>query len=147
MRSLALLLFLACFSISACAQIAIENAWSRATAPGAKIAAGYMTLHNKSATADRLVGGSSAMAAKVETHVTLKDGDIMRMREVKGYALPANGSFELSPAGAHLMLVDIKKPFKEGDRIPLTLRFERAGEVRTELVVSRSRPVSEHSKH
>jgi copper(I)-binding protein len=138
---------LAFFSISASAQIAIENPWSRATAPGVKIAAGYMTLRNKSATPDRLVGGSTPMAGKVETHVTMKDGDIMRMREVKGYAVPANGSFELSPAGAHLMLIDIKKPFKEGDRIPLTLRFEKAGEVKTELVVSRSGPPADHKVH
>ena len=143
MRSLALL-FLAFFPISAWAQIAIENPWSRATAPGAKIAAGYMTLRNKSATADRLVGGSSPMAAKVETHLTVKDGDIMRMREVKGYDVPANGSFELKPGGAHLMLVDIKKPFKEGDSIPVTLRFEKAGEIKTQFVVSRSGPPSEH---
>jgi copper(I)-binding protein len=82
----------------------------------------------------------------VETHVTVKDGDIMRMREVKGYEVPAQGSFELKPGGAHLMLVDIKKPFKEGDRVPLTLRFEKAGEIKTELVVSRSGPPGEH-KH
>jgi copper(I)-binding protein len=147
MRSSALFLFLVFFSVPAWAQIEIENPWSRATAPGTRIAVGYMTIRNKSATPDRLVGGSSPMAAKVETHVTLKDGDIMRMREVKGYEVPAKGSFELSPAGAHLMLVDIKKPFKEGDRIPLTLRFEKAGEVKTELVVSRSGPPAEHRMH
>jgi copper(I)-binding protein len=70
----------------------------------------------------------------------------MRMREVKGYEVPAQGSFELKPGGAHLMLVDIKKPFKEGDTIPVTLRFEKAGEIKTELVVSRSGPPGEH-KH
>jgi copper(I)-binding protein len=68
----------------------------------------------------------------------------MRMREVKGYEVPANGSFELKPGGAHLMLVDVRRPFREGDRIPLTLRFEKAGEIKTELVVSRSAPPSGH---
>jgi copper(I)-binding protein len=130
----------------ALAQIEIENPWSRATAPGAKIAAGYMTIRNKSAAPDRLLGGSSPLAAKLETHVTMKDGDIMRMREVKGYEVPAKGSFELKPGGAHLMLVDIKRPFKEGDRIPVTLRFEKAGEVKTELVVSSAAP-GEHKMH
>jgi copper(I)-binding protein len=65
---------------------------------------------------------------------------------VKGYEVPAKGSFELKPGGAHLMLVDIKKPFKEGDRIPLTLRFEKAGEVKIELVVS-SGPPGDHKMH
>jgi copper(I)-binding protein len=140
------LLLAVLFSISlpALAQIQIDHPWSRATAPGAKIAAGYLTMRNDSAAADRLLGGSSPLAAKVETHVTVKDGDIMRMREVKGYEVPAKGSFELKPGGAHLMLVDIKQPFKEGDRIPLTLRFEKAGEIKTELVVSRSGPPSGH---
>jgi hypothetical protein len=147
MRRLALFSVLIFFSLPAWSQVEIENPWSRATAPSVKIAAGYMVIRNKSASADRLIGGSSPMAAKVETHVTMKDGDIMRMREVKGYEVPANGSFALSPAGAHLMLIDIKKPFKEGDRIPLTLRFEKAGEVKTELVVSRSPPAAEHKMH
>ena len=115
-------------------QIHIENAWTRATPPGAKIAAGYMTIRNGSATPERLVGASSP-AARVETHVTLKDGDISRMRPVKGYDIPANGVFELRPGGAHLMLVDLKAPLKEGDRVPLVLRFQRSGEVKVELEV------------
>jgi copper(I)-binding protein len=145
MKSL-LLALLFPISLPALAQIEIENPWSRATAPGARIAAGYMTIRNKSAAPDRLLDASTPLAAKVETHVTMKDGDIMRMREVKGYEIPANGSFELKPGGAHLMLVEIKKPFKEGDRIPVTLRFEKAGELKTEFVVS-SGPPGEHTKH
>jgi copper(I)-binding protein len=117
-------------------QIEVEQAWARATAPGAKVAAGYMVMRNKSAAADRLVGIASPAAARVETHVTRRDGDIARMREVTGYDVPANGSFELKPGGAHLMFVDIRKPFREGERIPATLRFEKAGEVRVEFHVS-----------
>ena len=122
-------------STAAFAQVEIENAWSRATPPGAKVAAGYLTIRNKSAAVDRLVGASSPAAARVETHVTEKQGEVMRMREVKGYEVPAKGSFELKPGGAHLMLVDVRRPFKEGDRIPLVLRFQNAGEVKTELEV------------
>jgi copper(I)-binding protein len=129
----------------ALAQIQIENGWARATAPGAKIAAGYMTIRNAAATPDKLVAASSPAAERVETHLTVKDGDIFRMREVKGYEIPARGSFELKPGGAHLMLVNIKAPFKEGDKIPLTLRFERAGEVKTELQVGRLTDAGKHA--
>ena len=104
---------------------------------GAKVAAGYMTIRNKAASADRLVGVASAAAARVETHVTVRDGDIMRMREVQGYDIPAGGSFELKPGGPHLMFVDIKQPFREGERIPVTLEFEKAGQVRVEFPVAR----------
>jgi len=130
-----LLLAVACFSIPAWAQIEIDKPWSRATPPGAKLAAGYMVVRNRSASADRLLGASSPLAGRMETHLTVKDGEIMRMREVKGYAVPAKGSFELKPGGAHLMFVDIKRPFKEGDRIPATLRFEKAGEIKLEFQV------------
>jgi copper(I)-binding protein len=113
--------------------ITIDEPWSRATPPGAKIGAGYMTI--RSAAADRLVGASSPAAARVELHVTEKKGDVMRMRQVEGYDLPAGGSFVLAPGGAHLMLVDLKAPLKEGAKVPLTLRFRKAGEVKVELQV------------
>jgi hypothetical protein len=99
-----------------------------------------------SGAADRLVGASSPAAAKVELHVTEKKGDVMRMREVKAYDIPAKGSFELAPGGAHLMLVDLKAPFKEGAKVPLTLRFEKAGEVKVELQV-RALGASGHGSH
>jgi copper(I)-binding protein len=130
-----LVFLLSMVSTSVLAQVEVQDAWSRATPPGAKVAAGYMTLRNKSATPDRLVGASSPAAARVETHTMEMTGDVMRMREVKGYEVPAKGSFELKPGGAHLMLVDIKRPLKEGERVPLVLRFEKAGEVKTELAV------------
>ncbi len=133
-------LFIVFFSMSlpALAQIDIENPWSRATAPGAKLAAGYMVIRNRSASPDRLIGASSPLAARMETHVTVKDGEILRMREVKGYDVPAKGSYELKPGGAHLMFVDIRRPFKDGDKIPVTLRLQNAGEVKAEFQVSRS---------
>jgi copper(I)-binding protein len=120
---------------SACSQVEVSDAWIRATAPGQKTAAGYMTIRNKSSQPERLVGGSSQAAAKVETHVSLKDGDIMRMREVKGYDIPAKGTFELKPNGSHLMLVDLKKPLKEGDKVPVVLKFEKSGEVKVDFEV------------
>jgi copper(I)-binding protein len=140
-----LFLFAALAASPALAQIKIENAWARATAPGGKMAAGYVTIRSDSALPDRLVGVASPAAEKVEMHVTIKDGEVFRMREVKGYDVPARGSFELKPGGAHLMFVNIKAPFKEGGKVPLTLRFERAGEVTTELSVGRLTDTPRHS--
>jgi copper(I)-binding protein len=133
MRYLVALLSLV--STSVFSQVEVTDAWSRATPPGAKVAAGYLVMQNKAAAADKLIGASSPMAARVETHVTDKQGEVLRMREVKGYDVPAKGSFELKPSGAHLMLVDIKRPFKAGEKIPLVLRFQNAGEIKTELEV------------
>ena len=126
---------LALAAAPAWAQVAVEDPWARATPPVAKVGAGYMTLRNKSSSADRLVGAASPAAARVEMHVTERSGEVMRMREVRAYDIPAGGSFTLAPGGAHLMLVDLKAPLKAGARVPLTLRFEKAGEVKVELEV------------
>ena len=130
-----LLFAFALVAVPASAQVSIEDPWSRATAPGAKVGAGYFTIRNQSGKADKLLGASSPAAARVETHVVEQQGDVMRMREVKGYDVPAKGSFELKPGGPHLMLVDIRRPLKEGDKVPLVLRFQNAGEVKVELAV------------
>jgi len=125
------------------AQITVQEAWARATPPGAKIAAGYLTVRNAGA-ADRLVSASSPAAERVETHISIREGDISRMREVKGYEVPARGALELKPGGAHLMLVNIKAPLKDGMTVPLTLRFEKAGEIKTQLEV---RPLTGGESH
>ena len=142
------LLCLASFSLAA--QVAIEKPWARATAPGAKVAGGYMVIRNAGAAADRLVSASSPAAVKVELHVHVNEGGVMKMREVPGYDVPATGSFELKPGGAHLMFTEIKRPFKEGEKLPVTLKFEKAGEIRAEFHVGRlggsSAPAMQH-KH
>jgi copper(I)-binding protein len=146
MRYLALGLLLV--ATAAWSQVEIEKPWIRATPPGAKIAAGYITIRNKGSQPDRLVGASSPMAAKVQTHVTVKDGEVLRMREVKGYEIPAKGTFELKPGGAHLMLVDIKQALKEGDKVPVTLKFEKSRDVTVEFLVSGlAGPPAQHHNH
>jgi copper(I)-binding protein len=134
-------------SFPAFGQVEVEKPWLRATAPGVKIAAGYLTVRNKSASPERLFGGATSAAARVETHVHIKDGEIMRMREVNGYDIPPRGSLELKPGGAHLMLVDLKQPLIEGDTVPVTLKFERAGEVKIDFHVGRLAAPPSHHKH
>lgn len=131
----------------ALAQVTVENAWARATPPGARIGAGYFTLRNTGTTADRLLAVSSPAAARVETHVTVKEGDVSKMREVKGYEVPAKGSLELKPGGSHLMFVDIKAPFKEGQRIEALLRFAKAGDVKVQFEVRPLGSASHEHQH
>jgi copper(I)-binding protein len=130
---LSTLIFFSAFAVQA--QVQVEKPWTRATAPGANVAGGYMLIRNQGATGDRLVGASSPASAKVEMHVHINDNGVMKMREVRGYDVPAKGSFELKPGGAHLMFMDIKRPFKEGEKLPVKLKFEKAGEVDAEFQV------------
>ena len=130
-----LILLLLFVSAPALAQVQIEKPRSRATAPGASVAGGYMLIRNQGAAGDRLVAASSPVAGKVELHVQVNDNGVMKMREVTGYDVPARGSFELKPGGAHLMFIGIKRPFKEGEKLPVKLKFEKAGEVNAEFQV------------
>ena len=50
-------------------------------------------------------------------------------------ALEANGKLAFAPGGYHLMLMDLKTPLKQGDKVPLTLEFEKAGKVTLSLDV------------
>lgn len=136
------------FSFSVQAQVQIEKPWARATAPGAKVAGGYMVIRNAGATGDKLVSASSPAAAKVELHVHVNENGVMKMREVPAYDVPAKGSFELKPGGAHLMFMDIKRPFREGEKLPVKLKFEKAGEVDAEFQVGGLGGASTaHQKH
>ena len=132
---------------SALSQVSVENPWARPTPPNARLAAGYLTVVNASGAPDRLVGASSPAAARVEMHVNIKDGDILRMREVKDLKLPAGGRLELKPVGAHLMFVNIKAPFRQGDTVPVTLRFEKGGEVEVALPVGQPAPAAAGHQH
>jgi copper(I)-binding protein len=113
----------------------IRHPWSRATPPGATVAAVYLLVRNRSARAERLLGASTPLAGRVELHEGAKDGDVSRMRATTAVTIPPNGKVEFGPSGKHLMLVELKRPLKEGERIPLVLRFERAGEVPVEVEI------------
>ena len=109
--------------------ISIGHPWARPTGAGQAVGGGFMTLTNGGTAADRLVAVSTAVSASVELHTMRMEGDVMRMRQVEAIELPAGGSVELKPGGLHLMLMGLKQPLKPGDTFPLTLRFEKAGEV------------------
>jgi copper(I)-binding protein len=110
--------------------LVISQAWSRATPAGAKVASGYLTIVNKGAAPDRLIGGSSDAAVKVEVHEMASNGGVMTMHELAGgLAVTPGATVTLAPGGYHLMLSDIRKPLKQGESLPITLKFERAGDV------------------
>ena len=110
--------------------LVITQAWSRATPGGAKIAGAYLTIENRGSTPDRLVGGSGNVAAKVEVHEMAMKNGVMTMRSLdKGLAIEPGKTVKLAPGGYHLMLFDLKSPLKQGDKVPLTLEFEKAGNV------------------
>jgi copper(I)-binding protein len=110
--------------------LVITQPWSRATPGGAKIAGGYLMIENNGAAPDRLVSGSGDFAGKVEIHEMAMNNGVMTMRPLdKGLVIEPGKTVKLAPGGYHLMLMDLKTPLKQGDKVPLTLEFEKAGKV------------------
>ena len=108
----------------------IDHPWSRATPAGAKVAAGYLTVTNKGSQADRLVSATSSAAGMVEIHeMAMKDG-VMTMRPITGgLTIEPGKTVTLAPGGYHIMFMDLKSPFKLGEKVQATLQFEKAGKV------------------
>jgi periplasmic copper chaperone A len=116
--------------------LTIQHPWSRETAPGQAVGGGFMTITNKGASEDRLVSGTSPVAAEVQLHTMTMDGGVMRMRQVEGgIAVPARCALELKPGSYHIMFMGLKRQLRQGERFPVTLRFQRAGRVTVQFAV------------
>ncbi len=148
---------LALASATAFAQaVKVESPWARPTAQGQAAGGGFLRIVGGAA-GDRLVSASSEIAGRVELHSMTMDGDVMRMRQVDAIDVPAGKTVDLAPGGLHVMFLDLKAPLKTGSSIPLTLRFEKAGEVKVDVKVQTAAPAGmpamkgdakhEHHKH
>ncbi len=129
--------------------IEIAHPWSRATPPGATTGAGYLKLTNEGQTADRLVSAASPAAKDVQIHEMRVDNGVMTMRQLPdGLSVPAGETVALEPSSYHLMLMGLAQPLKEGEHIPVTLRFEKAGSVDVWLMVDKmggAAPAHDHA--
>lgn len=116
--------------------LSIQHPWSRETAVGQAVGGGFLTIANSGSREDRLLAGTAAVAAEVQLHTMTMDGGVMRMRQVTdGIAIPAKGSVELKPGGYHIMFMGLKRQLRQGERVPVTLRFQRAGSVTVQFAV------------
>lgn len=116
------------------APLVVHEPWARAAMAG-RTSAAYMTIENTTDTLDRLVAASSPIARTVELHTHIMDGAVMRMRPVTAIEVNPGEPAVLRPGGLHIMLIDLSRQLRAGETIPLTLRFERAGEVTVEVPV------------
>jgi periplasmic copper chaperone A len=101
------------------AQVTVSKPWVRATVPGQKVAA-----------------AASPAAKTAEIHEMNMDNGVMKMREWPRLELPAGKTVVLKPGGYHIMLVDIAKPLKAGDSVPITLTVESADKRRSTIEIN-----------
>ncbi len=104
------------------AQVEAKNAWARSTVPGQMATGAFMTLTAMEPV--RLVGAASPVANVVEIHEMAMEGNVMRMRAIDALDVVPGRPVELRPGGYHVMLMDLKRTLKPGEKIPVELRFE-----------------------
>jgi len=133
------------------ATMEVAEAWSRATPAAAPVGVGYLALTNRGAQTDRLIGGSTEIAARIEVHEMRMDNGVMKMRELPGgLEVKPGATLELKPGGYHLMLVGLKRGLKEGERFKAQLDFAGGGKAEVEFVVQglgASTPPAAGAKH
>lgn len=117
------------------ASLAFDAPWVRASAPGQKNGAGYVQIHNKSGQTDRLISATTANVGRVELHTIINENGVAKMRQVQGIEVTAGAGATLAPGGYHIMFMGLNAPFKAGDVVPVTLRFEKAGEVKVDFEI------------
>ena len=129
--------------------LVIDHPYATPTPAGARTGAVYFqALKNTGREADRLIGVRTPVAASAEIHRSTMDGDVMRMRQIDALELPAGAEIKVRHGGElHLMLIDLKAPLKEGERFPVWLRFERAGEREVMVWVQQPRSGAAEHKH
>ncbi|WP_234497730.1 copper chaperone PCu(A)C [Vibrio maritimus] len=111
------------------AAIDVNDAYARTTPPNATTSAVFGTIENTSNEVRTIVSATSQASSVVELHDVIKDGDVMKMRQIKSIEIPANGKTVLKPGSLHIMLLDVNQPMKEGETINVELSFAN-GEVK-----------------
>ncbi|MFN7065994.1 MAG: copper chaperone PCu(A)C [Aquificaceae bacterium] len=114
-------------------KIEVKDAWVREVPPTSKMSAAYMIIENKGKEVDKLVDASNNASQITEIHETVEG----KMRRVKALEIPAGSKVELKPGGYHIMLINLNKPLKEGEKVEITLKFEKSGEIKVDAPVKK----------
>jgi len=122
---------------SAASPVVVAQPWARAAPGGAKTGAVYMTLTNNGASTDRLLSATTPLADRVQFHKETEDNGVSRMRDVKSVDLGPGANVMFKPGDMHMMIVGLKQPLKEGQTFPLTLQFEKAGDIEVTVPVEK----------
>ena len=131
---------------TASGKLVIEGAWARPTPEGTSISAGYLKITNHGDAPDVLLGASTPVADSAELHESaMTAGGVMTMRALEhGLEIKPGETVELKPAGAHIMILGVKAPLKEGQIIPVTLNFKSAGKVEVPFAIKPLGAATEH---
>lgn len=113
-------------SLAACAPSGPIEVKDAVISGHGEVAAGYFTLNN-GGPADQLIAVSSPAAKTIEMHISEMQSGMMTMRRLTAVDAPAGGQIVFAPGGRHLMLFGADPALTEGQSVPVTLTFKKAG--------------------
>ncbi|MBD9442449.1 copper chaperone PCu(A)C [Pseudomonas sp. PDM04] len=142
---LAALLLPACFANAheyKVGELEIAHPWSQELPPNAPTVATYFVIHNTGKAADTLLGVDTPIAGSAELHEHVMQNDLMKMQQVPRVEIPAGGTVTFAPMAYHVMLLELKDRslLSDGKRFPLTMHFEKSGDVTVEVAVQKTAP-------
>ncbi len=129
------LLLVAALSFSS--EVVVKEPWVREPPPTSRVAGGFMVILNKGKQADTLVSVSSDVAERTEIHKTIMKDGRMSMKRVDSMVIKPGEEVEFKPGGYHIMLIGLKKPLREGDKVSIELQFKKSGTLRVEFPVKK----------
>ena len=128
----------------------IAHPWSLELPPNAPNVAAYFVVHNNGQQDDRLLSVDSPITDDAQLHEHAKTADgLMKMQQVSSVAVPAGQNLTFAPSAYHVMLMQPKDRslLIDGKRFPLTLHFEKAGDITVEVAVQKQAPADPPQAH
>lgn len=114
--------------------ITVTGAWARPTIAKMRISAAYFQAAITQGE-DKLIAAKTPNTEKAELHQHIMENGVAKMRPVDSVAIAPGQPVVFQPGGYHIMLMGLKGPLNEGDSFPLTLTFEKAGDVTVNVMV------------
>ena len=129
--------------------LTVAQPWSMALPPNAPTVAAYFVITNNGPEADRLKAVDSPIAGAAQLHEHTNQDGLMKMQHVDTVDIPSGGTVTFAPMAYHVMLLDLKDRTRlvEGQTFPLTLHFQKAGDLTVDVVVLKQPPAEAASAH
>ena len=123
-------------------QLRVAQPWSMALPPNAPTVAAYFVITNNGPDADSLEAVDSPIAGAAQLHQHVSQDGLMKMQHVDTVNIPSGGTVTFAPMAYHVMLLDLKDRTRliDGQTFPLTLHFQKAGDLTVDVVVLKQPP-------
>ena len=115
-------------------RVAASSGWVKLPAPGETQAMAFIAIENPTMYGIYVVSATADAAGRVELRDGGQSGDA-RLKPVEFISVPAYESIDMKPDSVHLMLLDLRRPLKEGDKVALTLATDNAGALEIAAIV------------